>query len=362
MIAIDQVDRRAFLARLEMARAESIDVDALLGGLVAGCSLEKVRAGCALTLNQYLALQKVLRDEIREAIHQQTGMRPLTHQEQQIAVYYMVGAEDLGAALMRLMTFTGMVHDRLKTEEVQFHPGHGRTAHLYMKPSGEPAVHQRFAYHYAQEYSEMIEVLSWFIGESIPLERLEVPFTPDEHTQWYLQRLNCPIVPGHRGFGFYFSAELLRRPLIRSLKEVASYLKMLPVMTTGHDDTADFARRIERILERQCLEVGGMPTAAELASALHMSDTTLRRRLSEAGRSYSEIKRSCQLRLGKELLSRPYTKLFEVAQRLGFHDVNAFRRVFKEATGRTPLDFHRDTSEASTAGASAAVLRAEPSH
>lgn len=345
MIAIDQIDRRAFVARLEMASAESIDVDALLRERISGCSLQKVRAGCALTLNQYLALQKVLRDEIRETIHQQTGMRPLTHQEQQIAVYYMVGAEDLGAALVRLKTFSEMMHDRLKTEEVQFNAGQGRTAQLYMKPAGEPDVHQRFAYHYAQEYCEMIEVLSWFIGENIQLERLEVPFLPDEHTQWYLQRLNCPVNHGHRGFGFYFSAALLRRPIIRSLKEVASYLKMLPVMTTGHDNTADFARRIERILERQCLEVGGMPTAAELASALNISDTTLRRRLSDAGRSYSEIKRSCQLRLSKELLSRPYSKLFEVAQRLGFHDVNAFRRVFKEATGQTPMDFHRGGKE-----------------
>jgi AraC-like DNA-binding protein len=340
MITIDQIDRRAFLARLEMAAAEAIDVDAILSSLVEGCSLHKVRAGCPLTLNQYLQLQKLLRDEIRATIHQQTGVRPLTHQEQQVAVYYMVGADDLGAALVCLKIFSEMMRDRLKNEEVQFDIGQDGIARLSMKASGEADVHQRFAYHYAQEYCEMIEVLSWFIGENIQLERLEVPFQPDAHTQWYLQRLNCPVSHGHRSFSFYFSAELLRRPIIRSLKEVASYLKMLPVMSTGHDDTADFDRRIERILERQCLEVGGMPTAVELASALNISDTTLRRRLSETGRSYSQIKRSCQLRLSKELLAKPYSKLFEVAQRLGFHDVNAFRRVFKQATGQTPADYH----------------------
>jgi AraC-like DNA-binding protein len=347
MVAIDEVDRRAFIARLEMARAESIDVDGILGRLVKGCSLRKVRAGCQLTLEQYLQLQKLLRDEIREAIYQQTGMRPLTHQEQQIAVYYMVGAEDLGAALARLGIFSEMMRDRLRNEEVQFNVRDG-IARLFMKASGGADVHQRFAYHYAQEYCEMIEVLSWFIGEAIPLARLEVPFKPDEHTRWYLQRLNCPVSHGHRSFGFYFSETLLQRPIIRSLDAVASYLKMLPAMSTGHDDNADFDRRVERLLERQCLEAGGMPTAAELACALNMSDTTLRRRLSDAGRSYSEIKRSCQLRLGKELLSKPYSKLFEVAQRLGFHDVNAFRRVFKDATGLTPQEYHRNCGGTST--------------
>lgn len=37
----------------------------------------------------------------------------------------------------------------------------------------------------------------------------------------------------------------------------------------------------------------------------------------------------------------PYSKLFEMAQQLGFHNINAFRRVFKEAAGLAPQEYHR---------------------
>jgi AraC-like DNA-binding protein len=125
---------------------------------------------------------------------------------------------------------------------------------------------------------------------------------------------------------------------------------MLPAVLSGQGEADDFGQRVERILEKQCREIGGMPSAAELAATLNISVATLRRRLGENGSSYSQIKHDCQLRLGKEFLARPYKKLLEVAQRLGYRDANAFRRVFKKATGQTPVDYHKSCQRSAPAG------------
>lgn len=340
MFTIDQVDREALRVRFDTARALSIDLDAILSELRIHSALREVRAGYGMTSEQYLQLQLRLGEAINAALLAQSGVRPLSQDENAIVYHYLLGAADLRGVLQRMARFSDMLRERLGAFRIAFASA-GDDVRLMVDIGIDAPIRQRFAVYFCQQYSKLIESLAWMIDTPIALRAIELPFRCVDELASSAQRFGCPVSYGHAAFAFHFDAALLDARVVRSIADLEAYLRMLPAVLTGQGEADDFDRRVERILEKQCLEIGGMPTAAELAAALNISVATLRRRLGESGRSYSEIKRDCQLRLSKELLARPYKKLFEVAQRLGYRDANAFRRVFKKATGQTPVDYHK---------------------
>jgi|GEM_PF-3240284 len=354
MLTIDQIDKEALQKLIDNAQALSIDVGMVLRKVRIEQSPGQILAGDSLGIDfeQYLQLQKSLSSAIRHAIHRRVGQRALTPDEYEVAAHYMLGADDLGAALVRMRKFCSMQAERLGNGAFNLSIERAQIARLYVQVAVDLELQERFASHFVQDMYKLIEMLAWMIGEPIPLLQLEVPFAEPGDAEHELSRFRCPIHFGQSGFAMYFSSALLGKRIVRSIEELKDFLKIYQavLLTDDQHDRPAFDQRIERILEKQCLEVGGMPSATQLAGVLNISEATLRRRLRDTGRSFSEIKQSCQLRLGKKLLSISYTSLFDVAQRLGYQDVNAFRRAFKQATGHTPVGFRDSCKPQQNAG------------
>jgi AraC-like DNA-binding protein len=72
-----------------------------------------------------------------------------------------------------------------------------------------------------------------------------------------------------------------------------------------------------------------------------MSLRTLHRRLAEERTSYRAIVDDVRAELACEYLSEADVPLSEVAARLGFSHVNAFRRAFRRWTSQRPTDLRR---------------------
>jgi len=347
MFTSDQIDKEALHTLIHNARALAVDVDAILRKTRVNRSLNEILAGQSVDFEQYLQLQRKLSDAIRQAIHRHVGQRALTPEEYEVATHYMLGADDLGGAIGRMRKFCAMVAERFGNGAFQLSIERAQVARLYIRVAVGMELQQRFASHFVLDIHKLLELLSWLIGEPIPLKQLEVPFSEAHNAERQLRRFHCPVSYGHDGFGLYFSSALLGKRLVRSIGELKDFLRIYQaiLLTDDQHDSPGFDQRIERILEKQCLEVGGMPSATQLAGVLNISEATLRRRLRDTGRSFSEIKHSCQLRLGKKLLAVSNNTLYDVAQRLGYQDVNAFRRAFKQATGHTPVGY-RDSCKA----------------
>jgi AraC-like DNA-binding protein len=47
------------------------------------------------------------------------------------------------------------------------------------------------------------------------------------------------------------------------------------------------------------------------------------------------------MRIGKKLLVQPNYDVADIAQQLGYQDVNAFRRAFRQHSGQTPEGFRK---------------------
>jgi AraC-like DNA-binding protein len=351
MFTIDQIDRQALRSLVDNADELAIDIAALLRQLGIVRSLKDVRSQ-NVTFDEYLRLQRALTGAIRTALHGLMGQRAFRQEEYEVSLHYMLGADDLAGALARMKFFASMFPERFGNGAIHLSIDQPSVAKLYIRFGIDAELQQRFAGHFLREELKLFEMLSWLIGESIELISAELPFTACAELEPYLGRLRCPVHYGSRGFGFFFSRALLHKPIVRSMDELRSFLRIYEAVfvDSGHE-RLPLDQRIERVLEKQALEGSGMPSATQLASALNMSAATLRRHLQGSGRSFSEIKRACQIRLGKKLLALPSRNLYDIAQQLGYQDVNAFRRAFRQSAGQTPECFRKSCSADAAAGA-----------
>lgn len=343
---IDKVDREVLCDLVDNAIELEVDIAALLRSLDIQRTVKELRSKQNVTFEQYLRLQRALTAEIRAAIHRRVGRRAMTQDEYEVLFHYMLGAEDLADAVARMKFFTSMFGERIGDGAIHLSIDQPSVAKLYVRIGIDAELQQLFASHFFWEHIKLIEILAWFIGEPIDLIRVELPFSPCAQIEQFIGRLRCQVSFGASGFGFYFSRALLHKPIVKSLQELQSFLRIYGAVFVSTDiyNRPPLGQRIERILEKHSLDSGGMPSATELANALNMSEATMRRRLRESGKSFSEIKRSCQMRLGKKLLVMPNQNITDIALQLGYQDVNAFRRAFRQTSGQTPEGFRKSCS------------------
>lgn len=346
MFSIDHIDREVLRKLIERARDLDIDLDALLRQLHIDCTASELCRSSTISFADYQNLQRSLSLAIRFAIHDRVGRRAQQPEEGEVMFHYMLGADDLAGALARMKFFTSMIGERLGDGALRVSIEPPQLAKLYLRIGISPEMHQTYAAHFMWEQLKVLEVLAWLIGQPIELVKAELPFAPCAEVDQYVSRLGCPLVYGANGYGFYFRKALLQKPVVRTLTELKSYLSMFGALfvTEEHVERPPLKQRIERILEKQALDNRGMPSASELASALNMSEATMRRHLHDSGASFSEIKRSCQMRLGKKLLMLPNYDVADIALQLGYQDVNAFRRAFRQSTGQTPEGFRKSAA------------------
>ncbi|MBC7941951.1 MAG: helix-turn-helix domain-containing protein [Chitinophagaceae bacterium] len=95
---------------------------------------------------------------------------------------------------------------------------------------------------------------------------------------------------------------------------------------------------LERALRARLRDalVQGRADAARMADLLGVSERTLQRRLTELGRSFSDVVDDFRSEEAARLLATPGLHLVEVANRLGYAEQTSFTRAFRRWTGTTP--------------------------
>jgi AraC-like DNA-binding protein len=84
---------------------------------------------------------------------------------------------------------------------------------------------------------------------------------------------------------------------------------------------------------------GGKAGVADAASALHVSQRTLARRLDEEGTSFKELTDQVRRSLALRYVGQTDLAFSEIAFLLGFSQVSAFHRAFKRWTDQTPREY-----------------------
>jgi AraC-like DNA-binding protein len=89
----------------------------------------------------------------------------------------------------------------------------------------------------------------------------------------------------------------------------------------------------------------GMPSFTRISEHLHMSESSLRRRLQKENTSYQSLKDEVRCQIAIDKLLHEDATVADLADFLGFTEPSSFVRSFKGWTGETPRSY-RDKMQA----------------
>jgi len=134
-----------------------------------------------------------------------------------------------------------------------------------------------------------------------------------------------------------FGANLLDRPLMRSPGELEHLLIDFPFDFLSRRLAAMSLRdRVHSLYVHNLNRGKPLPSLAMIADEVGQSVSTVRRSLAQEGASVRALRDEARRDVALSLLRHDAPKVEDLAQRLGFRDVDSFRAAFRRWTGMTP--------------------------
>ncbi len=155
----------------------------------------------------------------------------------------------------------------------------------------------------------------------------------------YKQILKIPVTFNHDVDQLVFPRRLAETPLSSSfLIHSQGYQRHCENLLLQMQSASGLTEKIRRAIMHSGKSKLKEP---QMASKLHMSVRTLRRRLNAEETSYREIQRQIQLHLARSYLSDTELSVADIASLVGYFDTATFSRAFKAWTGYTPPQYRR---------------------
>jgi AraC-like DNA-binding protein len=98
----------------------------------------------------------------------------------------------------------------------------------------------------------------------------------------------------------------------------------------------------ERVQEVLLQSGSEFPTSMHVANQLHMSESTLQRRLAKEGYKFQQLLDQVRNKLAHEYLTATKLTISEISALLGFSEVANFRRSFKRWSKKTPSEVRNE--------------------
>lgn len=151
-----------------------------------------------------------------------------------------------------------------------------------------------------------------------------------DHEQHY----RCPVRFNCTHNRLVFDTNSLSWPLPSAdLLSMRTCERLLDDETRSLRNGSVFALAVKRAI---ALALPLTPTTTQLASMLHLSERTLRRKLAQERLSFRALLDEGRRTRAFDLLSHGQRSIAEVAAEAGFSDPRAFRRAFRRWTGESP--------------------------
>ncbi len=216
---------------------------------------------------------------------------------------------------------------------------------LQVREDSSPAIHQTLLEPHLGDqdlqrflvdltFATMVKLRRQVTGANYSPSLLELVSAAPTHAAVYQTFFGCPVrfgclknvlsteakwldfpLPWASAMAYRLSTQLLERERER--------MNAMPAM--------GFA--IERAIRRAFPHVADI---AELAASLHLSERTLRRKLTSEGLSYRLLLDESRRSRALDLMAAGLRPIAQIALDVGFSDVRAFSRAFKRWTGHPP--------------------------
>ena len=178
----------------------------------------------------------------------------------------------------------------------------------------------------------------WVTGQ--PVRPLQVQFSQPRvgPLAGYREAFGCPVAFEQAFSGVLLDNALLDAPLPQADAQLARLhhqyaAQRLAVLHEGGALAQELRAWIAAVLP------GRVPTRAEAAQALGLSERTLARRMRAQQLSFSALLDAVRREAALQAVAQPGRALADIGQALGFAEPAVFWRAFKRWTGCTPLQW-----------------------
>ena len=323
-------------AALEPVRARGLDADALLREAgISPALLQSVqgRVSAHSFSALWLGVARVLDDELfgQDTRRMKVGSFAMLCQ-------VLVHCDTLQAALVRMTRFFNLLLDDFQCRlEVNDHE-----ARLVLRVTPDARAPRVFG----QETLLILQygVACWLVGRRLAVREARFAYPPPprrvEYTLMYSPQLQFDAAVT----ALVFDAALLALPVVQNAQTARDYVRMAPanVVLKYKNNTGHAAQIRRRLGALPCAE---WPAFEAFAAQLHMTPTTLRRRLEDEGQSFQAIKDALRRDIAIDALCHTPKSVMAIALELGFAEVGAFYRAFKKWTGLRPGEYRQRMHE-----------------
>lgn len=181
--------------------------------------------------------------------------------------------------------------------------------------------------------------LTEYLGRTPSFIKVELAYPQPPHKNQYEDMFQCRVLYNQRHNVVTVDSECLDQPLATTTADSPA-----PLLDSASLDCESSQTIASAILSLLLFNPGVHPPLTWVATELGMSQSTIKRLLAREGTNYRAL-------LDRVLSAHTYEYLAftnkppkEIAHRLGFTNVNNFRRAFRRWTGTTPGRFRKAVS------------------
>lgn len=177
----------------------------------------------------------------------------------------------------------------------------------------------------------------WLIGRALTSVelRIDAPAVNQEYHDSLARTIGGPVYFDAGENTCCFDSQLLAHRVVHTPESLADFLSNSVYHVIRMDRVPASTSAAIKSLIRIDLP-GGMPSFAEIASMLDMSESSLRRRLQAEDTSYQAIKDEVRCAVAIDKFLHEDARVADLANLLGFTEPSSFVRAFKSWTGYTP--------------------------
>ena len=258
-------------------------------------------------------------------------------QETRFACFTLSGCANLGEAIERIAIFNQMLKE--STVDVR-NARRGDRVRLIATSAMVGTDAESNFLNNVLALRARVKLLSWLIGETIPLTGATMTCQPPAAPE-----IATALLPGGVAFGqpddaIEIPARYLQRAIVRSHADMVGFLTHYPFnFDTDDHQVGTLAEHIRNIYQAAASLHEPLPDVWQLARKFGLSPATFKRRLAEEGLSASALKDDWRRTRAIEELTTSSRTIDEIAAGLGFSCSKTFRHAFLRWTSTSPAKF-----------------------
>lgn len=184
------------------------------------------------------------------------------------------------------------------------------------------------------------QLFQWLVAAPLPLQQVGLGPCQREDVMPFLNLFGAPALASGPLLSLTFDARWLKAPVARRSTELTGFLAHFPC-SIFHQQSDSLAEQVATLIRAHLDQQAVLPSQADIAAILQLAESTMRRKLQQAGTGFRRLRDQCLYERACECLANDKLTVEEISRQLMFGDATAFSRAFKHWSGESPAIWRR---------------------